>query len=245
MSSERLKNYIVRSRKISRGITILLQILFILILDCSGINEGYALNCPVYTTGESAGHRVALTFDDGPHPTKTPEILSILKEHGIKATFFVVGENASRHESLLQRAIDEGHEIGNHTFRHKYLGGKGRALMEREIDLCDDEIYNHSEYFARLFRPPGGIYDSTLRTVCAERGYSVVLWSIDTRDWTGASADDICSEIFGSVNDGSIVLMHDYVCGESHTAEALRVAIPKLKELGYSFVTVSELIGEH
>jgi peptidoglycan/xylan/chitin deacetylase (PgdA/CDA1 family) len=76
-----------------------------------------------------------------------------------------------------------------------------------------------------------------------DRGYSVVLWSIDTRDWAGTSALDICKEIYNNVEDGSIILMHDYVCGESHTAEALRIVIPELKKLGYRFVTVSELIG--
>ena len=115
--------------------------------------------------------------------------------------------------------------------------------MEREIDLCDDEIFNHSEYSSVLFRPPGGIYDATLASVCKDRGYSMVLWSIDTRDWDGRKAADIENEILANVSDGSIILMHDYVCGESYTAEALRSVIPKLKELGYCFVTVSELIG--
>jgi len=104
-------------------------------------------------------------------------------------------------------------------------------------------IYNHSEYSTNIFRPPGGLYDDTLIDICAERGYSVVLWSIDTRDWAGTSTADICSEIYKYVQNGSIILMHDYVCCESHTAEALREVIPKLKELGYCFVTISELIG--
>ena len=116
--------------------------------------------------------------------------------------------------------------------------------MEREIDLCDDEIFNHSEYNATLFRPPGGIYNDLLTAVCNERGYSMVLWSIDTRDWAGTSAEDIESEILKNVEDGAIILMHDYVSGDSYTDVALASVIPKLKELGYSFVTVSELIGD-
>lgn len=200
-------------------------------------------NCPVYKAGNTDSHIVALTFDDGPHAKITPEILDILKENDVKATFFLVGQNAEKHGQLVERIIAEGHEIGNHTFGHKYLGGQSKGVMEREIDLCDDVIYNHNEYNTILFRPPGGIYDATLTSVCGERGYSVVLWSIDTRDWAGTSADAIENEILKNVDDGAIILMHDYICGESHTAEALRRVIPKLKKLGYRFVTVSELIG--
>lgn len=242
MNSARLKTFIMRFRRIKRIFLISLVIIRVLSLDCKGAGEGIA-NCPVYTTGEPDGHYIALTFDDGPHPTKTSEILDILEENDVKATFFVVGENASQNEDVVERIIEDGHEIGNHTFFHKYLGGEGRSVMEREIDLCDDVIFNHSEYSSHLFRPPGGLYDDTLTSVCAERGYSVVLWSIDTRDWAGTLAKDICKEVYDYVEDGSIILMHDYVCGESHTAEALREVIPKLKKLGYRFVTVSELIG--
>jgi len=202
-----------------------------------------SVNCPIYTMGECEGRYIALTFDNGPHPSKTNEILDILSDNQIKATFFVVGKNAYDNEEIVERIINEGHEIGNHTFCHKYLSGEGRSLVEREIDLCDDVIYNHSEYSTNIFRPPGGLYDDTLIDICAERGYSVVLWSIDTRDWAGTSTADICSEIYKYVQNGSIILMHDYVCCESHTAEALREVIPKLKELGYCFVTISELIG--
>ncbi len=199
--------------------------------------------CPVYSIGTPDGHLIALTFDDGPHSVKTPEILDILKENNICATFFVVGENASKNELIMERIYQEGHEIGNHTLTHKYLHGKGRHIVEAEIDLCDDVIFNHSEYNSIVFRPPGGLYDANLTSVCEERGYSIILWSIDTRDWAGTSAQDICKEIFANIEDGAIILMHDYVCGESHTAEALKIVIPQLMKLGYRFVTVSELIG--
>jgi hypothetical protein len=149
----------------------------------------------------------------------------------------------TKNEEIVERIFRDGHEIGNHTLTHKYLHGEGRSAVEREIDLCDDVIFNHSEYNSIVFRPPGGLYDADLTAVCRERGYSVILWSIDTRDWAGTSAKDICNEIYNNIEDGAIILMHDYVCGESHTAEALRIVIPKLKELGYQFVTVSELIG--
>ncbi len=194
--------------------------------------------------GNTEEHKIALTFDDGPHSEKTPKILDVLQENNVKATFFIVGENVNGNEEIIERIIKEGHEIGNHTFGHKYLFKVDRYVMEREIDLCDDEIFNYSEYNATLFRPPGGIYNDVLTAVCNERGYDMVLWSIDTRDWAGTSAEDIENEIMANVEDGAIILMHDYVCAESYTDVALMNVIPKLKELGYSFVTVSELIGD-
>lgn len=199
--------------------------------------------CPVYKMGDNSNHMISLTFDDGPHEQKTKQILNILDRFDVKATFFVVGENVNAHPDIVDDIIERGHEIGNHTHHHKYLYGKGRRCMELEIDLCDDELYNHSEYNAVTFRPPGGLYDANLMKICAERGYSMILWSIDTRDWEGKKASEIEAEIITNVRDGSIILMHDFICGESHTAEALESVIPKLKKLGYRFVTVSELIG--
>ena len=229
-------------RWVNRIFVAIFSVLFC--LSCAfNVLSAKNLTCPVYSIGTPEGHLIALTFDDGPHEVKTPEILDILKEYDIHATFFVVGENAEKNETIVDRIFEEGHEIGNHTLTHKYLHGEGRHVVEREIDLCDDVIFNHSEYHSVVFRPPGGIYDDDLMAVCMERGYSVVLWSIDTRDWAGTSAIDICKEVYKNIEDGSIILMHDYVCGESHTAEALRIIIPELKKLGYRFVTVSELIG--
>lgn len=240
MSLEHLMTYVKKS--VSKFLIIVL-IIQISINGFPGISAVDNQTCPVYSVGTPDGHSIALTFDDGPHAEKTPVILDILNEYQIKATFFVVGENALQNEEIVERIYREGHEIGNHTLTHKYLYGEGRRVVEREIDLCDDIIFNHSEYNSILFRPPGGLYDDDLQAVCFERGYSVVLWSIDTRDWSGRSAIDICKEVYNNIEDGSIILMHDYVCGESHTAEALKILIPKLKELGYHFATVSELIG--
>lgn len=241
MILERSMNF---RRKWKRVNIICILLIFNLFILSFG-EKKYENNCPVYSIGTDGSHAIALTFDDGPHAEKTPEILEVLEKYNVKATFFVVGENVKANSDILDRIISDGHEIGNHTFGHKYLFNHKHSKhdMEREIDLCDDEIFNHSEYSSVLFRPPGGIYDATLTSICGERGYSMVLWSIDTRDWEGKSAVEIEEEILKNVTDGSIILMHDFVSGESHTAEAIQRVIPKLKELGYCFVTVSELIG--
>ena len=196
----------------------------------------------IYSSANENEKRIAITFDDGPHPYYTPKVLDILKREGILATFFVVGENVRSYPELVDRAISEGHEIGNHTNHHTFLSGLSNDEVRQAIDGCDDEIYHHDEYSTRLLRPPGGNYDSNVLRVCASRGYSVVLWSIDTRDWAGTSASDMEKNVLENIKDGDIILMHDYIGKRSHTLEALERIIPKLKVRGYRFVTVSELI---
>lgn len=204
--------------------------------------------CEVYCHGESRAAevsrkpRVALTFDDGPHGVFTPQVLDLLKKYNVRATFFVVGENVGQYPDILERTLREGHEIGNHTYAHEYLKGKPRDKQAREIDLCDYEIYDHSEYCAHLLRPPGGLYDDNVMKICAERGYTMIIWSVDTRDWTGASAREIEQSVFAGLEDGAIILMHDFNRPDSHTVEALASIIPKIQDLGYEFVTVSQLI---
>ena len=235
-------NSVHSMRSLVKVIAINLYLCFA-ILCFASFSDTNADNCQVYKRGNTEEHKIALTFDDGPHSEKTPKILDVLQQNNVKATFFIVGENANGNDDIIRRIIADGHEIGNHTFGHKYLLKADRCVIEREIDLCDDEIFNYSEYNARLFRPPGGIYDDLLTSICNDRGYDMVLWSIDTRDWAGTSAQDIEKEILNNIEDGAIILLHDYICGESYTEVALMNVIPKLKELGYSFVTVSELIG--
>ncbi len=196
----------------------------------------------VYSSGSGDEMRIALTFDDGPHPYHTGKILDILKRESVKATFFVVGENVQYYPDMFDRIISEGHEVGNHTDHHTFLTGLGESEVVKAIDGCDDAIYHHNEYSTRLLRPPGGRYDSNVLKLCALRDYTVVLWSIDTRDWAGTSAAEIENNIFQNIKDGDIILMHDYVSRRSHTEESLENVIPRLKQMGYRFVTVSELI---
>lgn len=187
---------------------------------------------------------IALTFDDGPDPEKTPEILDILAEYGIHATFFAVGENVKAHPELVQREIDEGHEIGNHTFTHTFLKNADSGIIDKELNGFDDMMLEMFEYKPKLLRPPGGLYNISLCDTAKNMGYTVVLWSIDTRDWAHTPVDKICKNICDSAKSGDIILMHDYICGKSPTPAALRVIIPRLIDEGFDFVTVSELMEE-
>ncbi len=192
-------------------------------------------------TGEKV---VALTFDDGPHPRTTAEILDVLKEYGVRATFFNVGENTVKRPELTAREVAEGHEIGNHTFTHINI----RRLSEEKVkdQLLDTEraVTKATGVRPTLFRPPEGRIGEAGKAAAEELGYTVVLWSVDTRDWTHRTAEEIAKTVTENVRDGDVILCHDFISGESHTAEALRIFIPKLLARGYEFVTVSELISK-
>lgn len=210
--------------------------------------------CPVGATGQrdstsivyqggGEDPRIALTFDDGPHPEYTAQILDILAEYGIHATFFVIGENADLYPELLQRTVAEGHEIGNHTQTHP-LKNLSREKMEQELSACETTIGEWIDCRPRLFRPPGGIISGTVTALAEDHRYRVILWSIDTRDWAHTPVKEITKTVLDGVGAGDIILMHDGIKSNSPTPQALRILIPILLERGYRFVTVSELLDE-
>lgn len=186
---------------------------------------------------------IALTFDDGPHERYTEEILDILAEYGVRATFFVIGENADRYPALLERQLSEGHEIGNHTQTHP-LRNLTREQMEQEITACETTIGEWVDKRPLLFRPPGGIISQTVMALAEDHRYRVILWSIDTRDWAHPPVAQITKTVLDQVSAGDIILMHDGIKTDSPTPDALRILIPALLARGYHFVTVSELLAE-
>ena len=191
---------------------------------------------------KNSEQKIALTFDDGPHKEYTAEILDILDEFGIKATFFVVGSNCEAYPDLVCRAIASGHEIGNHTYSHPHLTGIAEETLTREVERTESVLYTLGEYRTRLFRPPEGVYSKTVSKTIAAFGYIPVLWTVDTEDWRLPSAKTIADRVLRSTEPGVIILCHDYVSGKSNTPDALRIFIPELLHQGYVFVTVSELL---
>ncbi len=203
------------------------------------VSQGRA---PIVYKGQNEEKKIALTFDDGPHPTYTPQILDILKEYDIPATFFVIGENVDRHPDLVSRAVAEGHEIGNHTQTHP-LKQLTDEQMEAEISACEATIAECIDCRPRLFRPPGGILSETVTALADMHRYRVILWSIDTRDWAHTPVEEITENVLRHVDAGAIILMHDAIDAPSPTPQALRLLIPILIKRGYQFVTVSQLLG--
>lgn len=190
-----------------------------------------------------AEKHIALTFDDGPHGEYTDIILDILKENDIKATFFVIGENIASHPEKVKRIHEEGHEIGNHTFTHVYISKSDKDKILKELKDTDDAIYSVTGIRPKIFRPPGGLFTEKSISYVKSLGYDCILWSVDTRDWSLPGTEKVISTVMNETAGGDIILFHDFNQKGSPTPEAVRRLIPMLKEKGYSFVTVSELLS--
>lgn len=186
--------------------------------------------------------RIALTFDDGPHTKYTLEILDILKENNATATFFIIGENAEEHPDIVEKIIKSGCEVGNHTWSHAFLDKLSSQDVYNELARADELLKNLTGESPRVFRPPGGRFNDTVLKIAEDFGYTTVLWSKDTRDWSSPGIDKVISSALDNPTDGDIILFHDYNARNSPTPEALRKILPKLIADGYKTVTVSELL---
>ena len=201
-----------------------------------GLNEFYYKR--------NSDRKIALTFDDGPHPKYTRKILNILKKYNVKATFFIIGANVEYYGDVLGEIIGNGHEIGNHTFSHESIKNKSEIEIISEIEACNNAIYEKCGIKTKLFRPPGGI----MADICISKtdilsDYDIIYWSIDTMDWAHESPQKISENVIKNIKSGDIILMHDYIGQNSPTPDALEIIIPKLLYEGYEFITVSELIS--
>ncbi len=223
-----------------RGISVFLCV----VLLCFSVLPTQAARIVYSFAGGTAKPRVALTFDDGPHPRYTPQILDILKEYGVNATFFSVGSNAENYPSLIRRIHEEGHELGNHTHNHFHVAKLSCEQLCADIESAQQVLERLGDTEIRFFRPPEGVCTEDVKSYCDQRGMTIVLWSVDTRDWAHTPVWEICENVKSNVKDGSIILMHDFIGKNSPTPAALRRIIPMLQELGYEFVTVSRLLGE-
>lgn len=210
---------------------------------CTFSSSGEKSGVSVHRSGRSDEMTIALTFDDGPHPKYTDKILSILEKYHIHATFFVVGENVEHYPEVTKRVIEAGHELGNHTYSHADLSKISYREGCEEIMSAENAIFEENEYSTRLLRPPGGLYNDTIFKIADRLGYSVILWTVDTRDWAHNSVDNIVKKVLSETKNGDIILFHDYISKKSPTPEALEKIIPLLIEKGFKFVTVTELLG--
>lgn len=211
-----------------------------LIFTWSEIKENLWINAQIINRIPTTHKVVALTFDDGPSYKTTPEILDILKEKKVRATFFVVGENAEQLSSILAQEVKDGHEIGIHTYDHKSLPKLSKDKIKEEIEKSEKAIAAVVTQ-PTLFRPPGGAYNKTVLKVARDMGYIVILWSVDPHDWRRPPVEKIVDEVVNNVKPGSIILLHDLKY-PSPTSKAIGIIIDRLKEQGYELVTVSELL---
>lgn len=200
------------------------------------------------TNVETRDPVAALTFDDGPHPVYTPRVLSILEKHGARATFFMVGEAASRYPEIVRMAADAGHAIGNHCWSHLNLT-RIRSRLRRLKQLWAGSRAT-APYCHRLFRPPYGMIDDRTRFDALLFRYKVILWSASAQDWIPQGPEEIARKMVGRIRPGSIFLLHDDILGSDlpktdldrgPMLQGLDMALAELKRQ-IKFVTVPELL---
>ena len=189
---------------------------------------------------------MALTFDDGPNPSATPQLLELLAKYGVKATFFVIGRQVRVFPALAREIVERGHEIGNHTETHPSLIWLTSAGIADELDRCDEAISSAAGVTARWMRPPYGYRNPLLNGVVARRGNAgVAMWSIAARDWKTEAAEPVIERL-RRARGGDMVLLHDgdhrvQQGNRLHVVAALEYWLPRWKDAGMRFVTMNEI----
>jgi peptidoglycan/xylan/chitin deacetylase (PgdA/CDA1 family) len=189
---------------------------------------------------------VALTFDDGPDPLTTPAVLDALKKNNVKATFFVLGAKVEKSPQLAQRIVAEEHEIGGHGYAHADYNRHDIEYIHNDINKTNQIIFQTCKIYPLLFRPPGGYLSEDMVDLIKKEKLTIAYWTYqtDSKDWkAGVSANKIAGHIINNIDPGQIIILHDGGGNALQTAKALNIFIPILKEQGYQFVTVSELIS--
>ncbi|MGV3659054.1 MAG: polysaccharide deacetylase family protein [Prosthecobacter sp.] len=200
------------------------------------------LAAPVTLTGAggTASRGYHLTFDDGPHPRHTPALLDWLKANKIRATFFVLGSNVQRYPELARRIVQEGHQIGNHSWSHANFGKLSDAKARSEIRRTHDVIVKTCGRAPTVFRPPYGILNARQRAwIQREFGYRVVLWDIDTEDWKLSSTSAIAGRITQGLRSDrqNVILAHDI---HPRILPALKALLPRLRSDGFKALQITD-----
>lgn len=190
---------------------------------------------PVSGTAEEV-KKIAITFDDGPHPSYTAELLDGLKERGIHATFFVTGSHAEENPELILRMQEEGHLIGNHTYSHIQLTEANREIFREELIRTNEILKDITGTEVIFVRPPYGTWDKKFET---ELNMFPVLWNIDPLDWCSHNADCVANKVVTKAGEDDIILLHDYY---ATSVEAALKIVDALEEEGFVFVTVEEIL---
>jgi peptidoglycan/xylan/chitin deacetylase (PgdA/CDA1 family) len=195
---------------------------------------------------------IALTFDDGPTPAYTPQVLATLAQHRIKATFFMIGQQVQAHPDIVRQVAQAGHAIGNHTYSHARLAGLGLRGVLDEVRRCQRALREHAHINPNLLRPPFGLRDVTAHIAIRALGFHIVNWSNSAEDWRGDNAATLAERVTRAAQPGHIILMHDG-CGASDNVEvnpdrtptvlALPMIVSQLHEQGYRFVTLPQLFA--
>ena len=215
--------------------------------------SGYAVpadvSAPAATTGPKTtysqchvdGPYIAMTFDDGPHGTQTPRLLDMLKQRGLKATFFVCGQCVAEFPQIAKRIVEEGHEIASHSWSHPNLIPMSEAGVRDQLDRTHAIVKQATGVEMKTFRPPYGNFTARQRNwAFATYGYKTILWDVDTLDWQHRNPARTEAIALAQTRPGSIILQHDI---HKATVDAMPSTLDGLVAKGFKFVTVSELIA--
>jgi peptidoglycan/xylan/chitin deacetylase (PgdA/CDA1 family) len=189
--------------------------------------------------GDPTRNEIALTFDDGPHPPFTQRLLALLKQLNVRATFFLVGKKVDQAPDVVAMIARDGHEVANHTYHHFNLDKMTEAEVKTEIALGNEAIRRACGRTPVMFRPPGGHHHEQIMRAAGDLHMTVVLWTDDPADFANPGADVIVARVLEQVGRGSNILLHD---GVEQTLEMLPDLVARLRQDGYHFVTMSEMV---
>lgn len=193
---------------------------------------------PIYCV-DNDKKEIAITFDAAWGDEDTEELIEILNENDVKASFFMVGGFIKRFPESVKKFADNGHEILNHSDSHAHMTALNEAEIKEELDSCENRIKNVTGKSKKLFRPPYGEYNDNVIKFAKNAGYTAIQWDVDSLDWKDIESEEIYRRVVGKTKNGSIILFHN---GAQNTPEALKTILPELRKKGFKFVTVSELI---
>jgi peptidoglycan/xylan/chitin deacetylase (PgdA/CDA1 family) len=195
---------------------------------------------------------IALTFDDGPYPPYTSEILAVLKKYDVKATFFCVGHQVVRHPELVKQEFDEGHTVAIHSWDHVYLTGYSAAAIDKQLSDTAESLKKVTGVQPGFFRPPYGAYNSVVLGEANKLGLTTFLWNDVASDWLLPGSQVISARVINAARYGSIVLLHDGdgdhynpIASREQTVQALPAIITTLRAHGYRFVTLDQLVADY
>ena len=191
---------------------------------------------PMYTVRDGP-KVIALTIDDGPSPVYTPQVLRILQQYGVTASFSMVGRNAAAFPGVAREVAAAGHMIVNHTWNHHNLNHMPAVAVRDEISHATDAIHAATGKRPSMFRAPYGVWSRAVFSYCAQARLTPLAWSVDPRDWSRPGIRAIVRDIVADTRTGAIILEHDGGGNRSQTVAALKIWLPRLLEAGYQFTT--------
>jgi peptidoglycan/xylan/chitin deacetylase (PgdA/CDA1 family) len=195
-------------------------------------------------SGNNNHKAIALTFDDGPHPQYTPQVLAVLEQYNITASFFCLGACVNRYPSIAKEICDRGHWIGLHGYDHRSFPTLSPNDLQQSLEITQLALYHACDLPPQQVcdvRPPNGLFTPRTLKLFQQWNYRPVMWSVVPEDWVRPGIPTVVARVLRQVQNGSLIVLHDGVCGGEDVAATIQILIPQLLQQGYEFVTVDTL----